>query len=200
MSHAETSGTATRKERRKAYGNNRNRVVPRPFKASDHVREDWSPYDVAELLERRAHGYNGRLRSYLCTAAHHIRVAGATIDRLEDELLAAGAVVVAEVAVPAPAVSKRNQQPGRLSGGEREALKNLVTDLLDGELSREEAMAEGRKMLTKVRKRALGSDQELDPPIGFKNVDEVPSGLDPETLVDDVHANYAAFGPDGDPS
>ena len=87
MSHDEIGGTVTRKERRAAFGNGRKPVVRRPFTAADHIRNDWTPEELTLFLEGRAEGYNGLLRNYLCTAAHHLRVAGATIDRLEEELL-----------------------------------------------------------------------------------------------------------------
>ena len=91
MSHDETGGTVTRKERRKAYGGNR-KATPREvrrlvFSAAAHVRNDWTPDELILFLEGRAHGYNGLLREYLCTAAHQLRAAGAEIARLEAELL-----------------------------------------------------------------------------------------------------------------
>ncbi len=87
MSHDETGGTVTRKERRKAYGKRRRAAPRQVFSAAAHVRNDWTPDELIHFLEGRAAGYNGQLREYLCTAAHQLRAAGAEIDRLEGELL-----------------------------------------------------------------------------------------------------------------
>lgn len=172
MSHDEIGGTVTRKERRKAYGNGRKPVVRRPFSAADHIRNDWTPDDLIDRLIGRAAGYNGMLRNYLCTAAHQLRVAGATIDRLEAALAEQMTVDGKpqyrgdSVGIGAVAnISKRNQQPGRLSGSERAALKDfaaLIYDAGESESLQAEAMVTGRKMLANVRKRALGggSDRE----------------------------------------
>jgi hypothetical protein len=74
----------------------------------------------------------------------------------------------------APIVSKRNQQPGRLSGSEREALKKLVAMVakVGSTKTEEEVTVAGRALLVKVRKRALGVnavEEDLDDPklIGF---------------------------------
>ena len=45
----------------------------REFDAEDYVRTDWSTLDLADFLEKRARGYNGQLREYLCTAAARLR-------------------------------------------------------------------------------------------------------------------------------
>jgi hypothetical protein len=152
MSHDETSGPVTRKERRAArYG--KRQAAPRyVFSAAAHVRTDWTFAEVSEFLERRARGYNGPLRQVLCTAAAQLTRA-APIVQAHDK---------GEVA---PVVSKRNQQPGRLSGSEREALKQFVilaqaTDF--SQANQEEVLAAGRAMLAKVRKRALGGQAEED--------------------------------------
>jgi hypothetical protein len=129
---------------------------------------------LIEFLEERAHGYNGILRSILCTAAEMMRAQEKSLGGYRDQAISEA--VAAEEA--APVVSKRNQQPGRLSGSERAALKNfaeLVYEAGDREDLKAEAMTAGRKMLAKVRKRALGgeaeevSDEDLDDPklIGF---------------------------------
>jgi len=104
MSHDETSGPVTRKERRKAYGGGRKPVTRRPFSAADHICHDWTPEDLTEFLEERAVGYNGLLRNFLCTAAHQLRAAGAEIDRLEGELLdeRGGGFAEEDEAEPAP--------------------------------------------------------------------------------------------------
>lgn len=151
MSHDETSGPVTRKERRKAYGGKRRKITPRPFKAFDYVRQDWSGVHLVEMLESRAHGYNGMLRALLCTSAAMLGEQNAQIMGLEDG-----------IRVRNDAVSKRSQQPGRLSGGEREALKKLVAMVAEvgSTKTEEEVTAAGRALLTKVRKRALEGDQE----------------------------------------
>jgi len=43
--------------------------------AADYVRTDWSTEELADRLERWAHGYNGLLRQLLCTAATQLRLA-----------------------------------------------------------------------------------------------------------------------------
>lgn len=250
MSHDETSGTVTRKERRASYGGKRKPVVRRPFSAANHVRNDWTPDELIMFLEGSAVGYNGMLRNYLCTAAAMLRDAVAE-DLLSSEIKAAPVMsnelevevverrdtpgvwsveginnsgdgeiylatfygpnsevrareyetmkyrtekgvgekldkVLTEVAAAPANISKRNQQPGRLSGGEREALKkfvdnvviahtNAVIDERRGAELMDEAMTAGRAMLTKVRKRALGPNAAEE--------------LDPKALVDEVHAN-----------
>ena len=65
-----------------------------------------------------------------------------------------------------PVVSKRNQQPGRLSGSERTALRNLMTLVDATGATDEEFMKEGRALLAKVRKRALGDRAEVAPEDG----------------------------------
>jgi hypothetical protein len=81
MSHdGETSGPVTRKERRVAYG--KRQAAPRHvFSASEHIREDWTPGHLIEMLESRARGYNGILRAVLCTAAAMLR------DAMKEDLL-----------------------------------------------------------------------------------------------------------------
>lgn len=138
------------------------------FNAADHIRRDWAYGDVVGFLENRARGYNGSLRQILCTAAHMLKDAAPVMrgdykaakepttnafDRLNEEEVAA------------PVVSKRNQQPGRLSGSEREALKKFAASVFAAGRSEhlmDEAMAEGRAMLANVRKRALGAQTKED--------------------------------------
>lgn len=162
MSHDETSGPVTRKERRAArYG--KRQAAPRyVFSAAAHVRKDWSVEDVMDRLEDRAKGYNGILRQLLCTAAAMLK------DAVSEDLLKAAAKEGSEAEdqlacdmgmIP---TSKRNQQPGRLSGGEREALKKFVAHIVSAGIlgDHTETMAMGRALLTKVRKRALGDQAE----------------------------------------
>ncbi len=168
MSHDEMSGPVTRKERRKAFGGKRQAAPRYVFTPSAYVRPDWNPEDLIEVMEDRARGYNGVLRQVLCTAAAMVR------DAVSEDLLKTqetGEVVNSTMRGEKDPIMpsnitpglKRNQQPGRLSGGEREALKKFVTlvvsvgsndDLMN------EVMADGRALLTKVRKRALGSNAE----------------------------------------
>jgi hypothetical protein len=171
MSHDETSGTVTRKERRAAYSGTmlgRKPASRHVFNAEAYVRKDWTPTDVTEHLEDRARGYNGILRQLLCTAAAMLKDA-VSEDLLKTaaekelvETLAAkyGGRDKPEVMAPiAPLnLSKRNQQPGRLSGGEREALRKFITLVASAEGTDREWAAEGRALLTKVRKRALGGE------------------------------------------
>ena len=77
MSHDKTSGTATRKERRKAKKGEHQATARAGFRPANYVRNDWTTDDVAEFLEFRARGYNGRLREILCTAAAQLRAGGA---------------------------------------------------------------------------------------------------------------------------
>lgn len=190
MSHDEMSGPVTRKERRKAYGE-RQAAPRRTFLASDYLRPDWTAGDLIEFLEDRARGYNGILRQLLCSSAAKITDQQNAITRYEAAKAAndqemnevVHEIRAVEVAPIAPLnISKRNQQPGRLSGSERAALKKFVTlaaAATDSEAHQEEVMTAGRALLTKVRKRALGGDPA------------------PETVMDEI-AHYAAFGPDGD--
>ncbi len=169
MSHDETSGPVTRKERRAAYGGGRQAAPRYVFSAEAHVREDWLPEDLIERLEDRAKGYNGILRQILCTAASILRqqevaLAGyrAAYQIDEDEVKEVAAEEVWPTVIP-PIITKRNQQPGRLSGGEREALKKLVAMITAvGDVDEAKVMAEGRALLTKVRKRALGGEATIN--------------------------------------
>ena len=74
MSHDKMSGTATRKERRKAKKGEHQDTARARFTPADYVRNDWTTGDLADLLEVRARGYNGLLREFLCTAAARLRV------------------------------------------------------------------------------------------------------------------------------
>ena len=174
MSHDEIGGTATRKERRRMarYGGPKKKFVPQPFKASDHVRKDWGPEDMIEHLEGRARGYNGTLRQVFCTAAALIRHQTSLIEGYRTQ-----AVSEAVEAESAPVVSKRNQQPGRLSGSEREALKKFVAMAVMTPPTDDPAalMTEGRAMLAKVRKRALGVNA-----VEVSDEDIVADMMDPE--------------------
>ena len=139
----------------------------RTFEASDHVRPDWTEADCIYFLEGRARGYNGMLRATLCTSAALLRRSETLLKEAEAQLKEVEAQLQkAEEAQDeaTPVVSKRNQQPGRLSGSEREALKKFVilaqaTDY--SQADQRKVLAEGRAMLAKVRKRALG-DHALD--------------------------------------
>ncbi len=94
MSHDETSGPVTRsagdirsserKERRAAYGGKRQKAPRYVFSAAAHVREDWLPEDLIDMLESRARGYNGTLRQVLCTAAQRLRDQQNAIARLSE--------------------------------------------------------------------------------------------------------------------
>ena len=170
MSHDEIGGPVTRKERRKAFGGKRQAAPRYVFSATAHVRQDWGPEDLIENLEHRARGYNGLLRSLLCTTADtlHRNVVALEYHRIKEEN--------AEAAVPV--VSKRNQQPGRLSGSEREALKNFVAFALkatNSDVHKEEVTAMGRALLAKVRKRALGVNA-----VEVSDEDIVADMMDPE--------------------
>lgn len=174
MSHDETSGPVTRKERRAAYGGKRQAAPRYVFSAAAHIREDWLPEDLIDLLESRARGYNGILRQVLCTAAATLRqqevaLTGYRAEAIGDMLKSEEREPLDEMRnTPVPEapiaplnLSKRNQQPGRLSGGEREALKKFVAFALmatDSDVHKEEVTTMGRKMLANVRKRALGGD------------------------------------------
>ncbi len=170
MSHDEIGGTVSQEKRYLARLRKRQAAPRQVFSAAAHVREDWSPLHLIEALERRAHGYNGMLRAQLCSAAAMIRSQKARIDEYAaaykmdaDEM---EEVVTSMMETPASApimpsnISKRNQQPGRLSGGEREALKKFVALASmappGSKTHREEVMVAGRALLSKVRKRALG--------------------------------------------
>lgn len=74
MSHDKTSGTATRKERRKAKKGEHQATARARFTPADYVRNDWTIDYLADRLESRARGYNGRLREFLCTAAARLRI------------------------------------------------------------------------------------------------------------------------------
>ncbi len=167
MSHDETSGYVSRKARREAFGGKRQAAPRYVFKAADYVRQDWSPEDVAALLERRARGYNGILRDRLCTAAAMLRDA-VSEDLLSEKADETVAPVVSKRTTSDPSPSgKRNQQPGRLSGSEREALKKFVDMALyeapSSKSRHEKVMAAGRALLAKVRKRALDTQaQEIE--------------------------------------
>lgn len=64
----------------KGYG--KRRAAPRYiFSAAAHVREIWTPEDLAEMLVNRAKGYDGVLRELLCTAAAKITEQQALIDQ-----------------------------------------------------------------------------------------------------------------------
>ena len=89
MSHDETSGPVTRKERRAAYGGKR-RAAPRyVFSAAAHIRKDWTTSDLIEFLESRARGYNGLLRELLCTSAQGLREQQAALLAYEESADAA---------------------------------------------------------------------------------------------------------------
>ncbi len=179
MSHDEIGGTVTRKERRKAFGGKRQKLPPRPFKASDYVRQDWGPADLIAQLYSRARGYNGILRQLLCTAAALIKHQTTVITGYRDQAISEAV----EAEMVAPVVSKRNQQPGRLSGSEREALKKFMELVIRSEASMtdKDVMAEGRKMLTKVRKRALGVNA-----VEVSDEDIVTGMMDPEAQGEHV--------------
>lgn len=156
MSHDKTSGPNPRKgdlshdKRRTYYAESKRQK----FDAADHIRKDWNYALTAEFLENRARGYNGLLRQILCTAAHMLKEAAPVMRDHERT-----------VALAVPAVSKRSQQPGRLSGSERKALKKFVVSVTEvpmhgGEGRWDEVMAEGRALLANVRKRALGAQTE----------------------------------------
>ena len=84
MSHdSKMSGTATRKERRKAEKGEHQATARARFTPADYVRHDWSPDYLAERLEFRARGYNGRLREYLCTAAARLRMSETALKAVE---------------------------------------------------------------------------------------------------------------------
>ncbi len=51
----------------------RKKAPRREWHAGDYSRPDWDVDHLVEMLERRARGYNGLLRSVLCTAAQRLR-------------------------------------------------------------------------------------------------------------------------------
>jgi len=65
--------------------------------AADYVRPDWDVDHLIEMLESRACGYDGILRSVLCSAARRLRDQGAALhegaDLLEETLEAVPAEV-----------------------------------------------------------------------------------------------------------
>ncbi len=158
MSHDEKADLMTRTERRAARNGKRQAAPRHVWAAENYVRTTWSLEEVIRMLESRARGYNSLFREILCTAAAMLTEAQEE-DLLKEKVLAGyrtnAISEMADEAVAAPIVPKRNQQPGRLSGGEREALKKFVALVAEAETSDEEVMAAGRALLTKVRKRAL---------------------------------------------
>ena len=52
--------------------------------AAEFVNTDWSAGNCINDLERRARGYNGRLRELLCTSAQRLRDAQLEIDNLHE--------------------------------------------------------------------------------------------------------------------
>ncbi len=156
----------TKHERRIGYRAKR-KIIPirrQEFDAADHIREDWNYALVAEFLEARARGYNGLLRQILCTAAHMLKEA-APVMREHEAAKEPATNAFDQLTMTPPVVTKRNQQPGRLSGGEREALRKFAASVFAAGRSKhllEEAMGEGRVMLANVRKRALGVTAEED--------------------------------------
>lgn len=80
MSHDETSGPVTRKERRQ-------KAPRREWYAGDYFRPDWAVDHLIEMLERRARGYNGLLRSILCTAAQRLRDQHAALHQSKTEII-----------------------------------------------------------------------------------------------------------------
>lgn len=60
------------------------------WKAEDYVRPDWDVDHVIERLEERAKGYDGLLRSLLCTAAAQLRKSAETLDAMQDEMRVQG--------------------------------------------------------------------------------------------------------------
>ena len=83
MSHDETSGPVTRKERRAAYGGKRQAAPRYVFMASDYLRPDFTTAMLIEFLEAKARGYNGHLRALLCTSAAALRDQQAALRRYE---------------------------------------------------------------------------------------------------------------------
>ena len=87
MDYSHLDDSETRQERRGARSRGKRRAArfhgkEQVFTASDHLRFDWTPEEVAGRLEVLARGYKSIMQETLCTAAAMLR------DAVSEDLLA----------------------------------------------------------------------------------------------------------------